>query len=158
MPTTKDQNSITWEASEYIHHEKSPVWYLSFGIGAAVLVGGTYLLLQDVISIIVVTLMAITVIVFANRPPRQLKYHLDDNGIEIDGRGYAYGSFKSFSLMHNGAVESIYLEPLERFMPPITIYFTPEDGDHIVDIIGRYLPHRERVPDFIDRLIHKIRL
>ena len=151
-------NEINWEASEYIHHEKSVGWYLLFGLGSAIIIGGTYLLLEDIISIIVVTLMSITILVFANRRPRALQYVLSDEGIKIDGRGYAYSSFKSFSIMQYGAVESIYLEPLERFMPPISVYYAPEQAEMITEMIGQYLPHRDREPDFVDRLVHRIRL
>ena len=158
MAKQSDDVELAWEASEYIHHEKSPVWFLLFGLGSALIVAGTYLLLRDIVSIIVVTLMAITVVVFAGRKPKSLKYELTDQGIRIEERAYGYGSFKSFSIMHYGAVESVYLEPLERFMPPISIYYAPEDADKVVNILGRYLPHRDREPDFVDKLVHRIRL
>ncbi len=150
-------NDIEWEASEYIHHEKSVTWYLLFGVASAAVIAGTYLILRDIVSIVVVTMMAITLLIFANRPPRSLKYVLSDEGIKIDGRGYSYASFKSFSIMQYGAVESVYLEPVERFMPPISIYFAPENGDAIINTLGQYLPHRDREPDFIDRVVHRIR-
>jgi hypothetical protein len=157
-PQVADEYNISWDASEYIHHEKSPLWYVYFALAAIVVLTGTYFLLHDIISIIVITLMAITVLVFANRQPRALHYQLSDEGIKIDNRGYGYGSFKSFSVMQNGVVESIYLEPVERFMPPISIYFGPDDADKIINIIGQYLPHRERESDFIDKLVHRLRL
>lgn len=151
-------DSISWEASEYVHHEKDPLWFAVFGIVIAGVLALMYWLVEDIISIIVILLMAITVMVFANRRPRSLKYQLDNDGITIDGRMYKYGSFKSFSVMQEGAVQSIFLEPLERFMPPISVYFSPEDANTIYNIIGQHLPNRTREPDIIDRLVHRLRL
>lgn len=150
--------NISWQASEYIHHEKDPLWYVYFAIISILLLAGTYFLLKDVISLIVITLMAIAVLVFANRKPLALDYQLSDEGIAINGKGYSYAQFKSFSVVAMGAVESIYLEPLERFMPPISIYFAPEDADKIINTIGSYLPHREHKPDIIDTIVRRIRL
>jgi hypothetical protein len=149
---------LSWNASEYVHHEKDPIWFLLFGAGIAALLSGMYFLLRDVISVIVILLMAVTVMVFANRKPRTLHYELHEDGIVIEGRQYAFRSFKSFSIMQMGIVESIFLEPLERFMPPISIYFDPKDGDIIVNALGNALPARERDPDFVDRLVHRLRL
>lgn len=158
MVQKKKDFEISWEASEYIHHEKNPLWFVLFGLFFTVILTGIYLLLKDVISIIVITLMAISVMVFANRKPRTLSYNLSDEGITIDGRAYSYDSFKSFSVMGVGAMESIFLEPLDRFMPPISIYFIESDADKIFEILGSYLPNRIREPDMIDRVIHRLRL
>ncbi len=149
---------ISWEASEYVHHEKNPLWFIAFGVVFAFFMAGIYLLLEDIVSIIVITLMAITVVIFANRKPRTLSYTLDDHGITIDNNSYTYASFKSFSIMQTGAIESIFLEPLERFMPPISIYFGEKDADRILSILGKYLPNRVREPDLVDRLVHRLRL
>lgn len=153
-----DSYLVSWQASEYVHHEKDVLWFASYAVVALIVLSGTYLLLRDVVSIIVVALMAIAVLVYANRQPRSLSYQLDDHGVIIDGREYDYSSFKSFSVLQYGAVETIFLEPLERFMPPISIYFAPEDGEKITSILGEYLPYREKQPDLIDTIFHRLRI
>lgn len=149
---------ITWQASEYVHHEKEALWFAVFGLVAAAILTGTYLLLKDVVSIIVVALMAIAVVIYANRKPKSLTYELDDHGVVIDGRTYDYSSFKSFSIIQYGVVETIFLDPLDRFMPPISIYFAPDDGEKISSILGEYLPYRDKQPDYIDRIVHRLRI
>ena len=91
MSENSEENEITWEASEYIHHEKSPLWYVFFAIGTAAILALTYLLIKDIVSIVIVSMMAITVVIFANRQPRSLKYVLSDNGLKVMGREYGYG-------------------------------------------------------------------
>lgn len=148
---------ISWEASEYIHHEKDIGWYLIFGVVTVFIMALLFLILRDVLSLIVVGLMAISLIVFANRPPRTLKYHLNDEGVGIGENKYAFDSFRSFSIVKDGAMQSIVLNPLQRLMPPITIYFPPEEGDKIVDLLSRHLPHMEYEPNFVDRFARRVR-
>lgn len=159
MTTQNVENGIAWEASEYAHNEKSIGWYAIYVLILSVVTGVTFWLTGgDWISLVVVTIMAVTLLIFANRKPRTIQYQVSDEGITIDGRLYPYKSFKSFSLMRMGATESLYLEPLERFMPSISVYFADEDGEQIIDILGSYLPHRDREPDLVDRVVHRIRL
>jgi hypothetical protein len=148
---------LVWQASEYIHHEKDFSWYAIFGVSSVVVMLLMYLITRDIWSLLVIGLMVITVIVYANRPPRVLQYGVSDEGIQIGERNYGYETFKSFSIVQEGAIESIILNPLQRFMPPITVYFEPEQGQKIVDILSHYLPLREFEPDIIDRFASRIR-
>ena len=65
--------------------------------------------------------------------------------------------FKSFSVVQEGAVESIWLLPLQRFAPGLSIYFAPNDKDRILAILDDFLPVEEKEPDMVERLMHKIR-
>ena len=49
------------------------------------------------------------------------------------------------------------LEPTKRFLPPLTIYFDPSDGEAIFDTLAQHLPHEEKAPDFVERFMRKIR-
>ena len=154
-----DKYSISWQASEYVHHKKSALWLIIYALATVLVVVATYVVLNhDIFSVIVIALMASVLAIFAIKQPRSNSYKVDDSGVEINHRQFNYKSFKSFSIMDYGAIESIYLDPLERFMPPISIYFEPKDGEKIANILGGYLPLKQRQPDVFDRVIHRIRL
>lgn len=150
--------SITWQASEYIHHEKGPVWFVVFGLVIAALLVAVYFLIEDIISIVVIILMAIMVIIYANRKPKTLRYTLNYEGLTIEEKNYPYEVFRSFSIVNDRGVQSIYLEPIERFMPPISVYFLPEDAGRIVNMMGMHLPASQKEQDFFDSLVRKLRL
>lgn len=155
----QDSNqAISWQASEYLHHEKRAGWFVAYFFGSGLIALALHLLIKDVISTTVVIMMLISVGVLAGRKPKPRQYTIDDNGIDIDGKFFSYRSFKFFSIMNYGAVDSIYLEPIERFMPSISMYFAPEDEEKITNNLGKYLPYREREPDMVEKLVHKIRL
>lgn len=148
---------IEWQASEYMHHEKNFMWFLIFFVCTAAVVAIMYLILRDILSVIVIALMSIALAVFANRPPRTLSYAVNQNGLTIGEKKYSFDSFRSFSVMDEGSMESIVVDPIQKFMPPITIYCDPQDMERIVDVLTYYLPHEDKAPDWVDRFAKRIR-
>jgi len=116
-----------------------------------------YLITREVFSAIVIVLAASLFGVTAQRKPRTLQYQVDSHGVSIGSKAYQYGLFKSFSVLEEGAFSSIQLMPLKRFMPPISLFYPPEQEEQIVNTLGSYLPHEERTHDPIDRLMRRVR-
>jgi hypothetical protein len=156
-PDAVDDAVVTWEASEYIHHQKDSTWYLIFGGVTAVTAIVFYIILRDIFSIIVLVLMAVAVAVYAGRKPQVVRYSLSSDGLTVAGKHYELDLFRTFSVMQEGGVYSVTLMPVRRFMPPVSIYFSPQDGDQIMDILGAVMPHEDREPDMIDRFMRNIR-
>lgn len=148
---------VTWSASEFVDNEKNAGWFLTLAGLSVVAVSLIYFITKDVVTIVVVLLAAVLFGVTAKRKPRTLQYQLDHRGIQIGDKGYPYESFKSFSVLEEGAFNSIQLMPLKRFMPPISLYYPPESEQQVVATLGSYLPHEERTHDPIERLMRKVR-
>lgn len=148
---------ISWTASEFIAHSKSLSWYMIlFGAAAAISVL-VWLLTKDVFSAAVV-LVAIGVLgAYGSRKPRELQYIVDEQAVSIGQKQYGYHTFRSFSVIIEGAFSSIEFIPLKRFAPAITIYYDPKDEDDIVDVLSQHLPFEPRKRDAIDQLMHRIR-
>jgi hypothetical protein len=153
----EDDNVVTWEASEYIHHQKSAGWFTVLGLAALILSGGIYLLTRDWFSVGVLILMAVTVGIFAGRPPQTRRYSLSHSGLSIGDKHYPLDGFRTFSLAQEGAILSITFMPTKRFMVPVTVYFSQEDEPKIMEVLGNTLPHEERPPDIIDRWSSRLR-
>jgi len=148
---------VTWTASEYISHTKGPGWFMLLGAGLFVLVAVVYLLTKDIFASAGVGVAGITFAVFSARPPRVLDYAITEQGVQIGQRFYPYHDFKSFSVMHDGPLPSILLMPLKRFLPPITVFYEPQSGDAIIDVLSAYLPHESKEPDAVDKLMSRLR-
>ena len=156
--TAPKGDTITWTASEFIAHNKTALWYLVL-VGITVVLAVIMFLITDgdIVSIVVVAIMAILFGYTASRKPRELPYRIDSKGLTIDKKLYTYASFKSFSLVQESEVESIWLLPLQRFSPGLSIYFAPDEKDKIMNTLSEYLPVEERKLDIVDTLMHKIR-
>lgn len=154
-PTANIQ-PVSWTASEFIYNHKTTGWYATLGITTILVGAGIYFVTRDYITTGMIGVAGVLFGVIASRKPRELEYQIDDAGIHIGEKLYPFSGFKSFSLMQEGGIESIWLMPLKRFMPSISLYFAPEDKDKIVDSLSGALPVQPRELDPLDKLIHKI--
>lgn len=152
-----EAQEVSWAASEFIAHSKGVGWYGLLTLGTALLVTAVYFLTHDFVSIIAVFIMAAVVGITAGRKPRVIEYRLDGGGLSIGQKFYSYEEFRSFAVVDEGVVSSIMFAPLKRFMPPLTIYYDPEDEERIIDVLAKYLPLQQQPPDVIDRFARRIR-
>jgi hypothetical protein len=148
---------VSWTASEFVAHHKNAGWYLALIGIVALLAGSVFVLTEDLVSTIVIAVVGISFGFFAARKPRELQYALDTSGIHMGEKFYPYSQFKSFSLVQEDAAQSVWLMPLKRFMPILTMYFDPNDQDKIAAMLSNFLPFEERQPDAVDRMMHRIR-
>ena len=151
------QGSLTWQASEYIHHEKQGAWFAALFGGALVLLAIAIFVVQSPTFAVLVIVMAIALGVFAVRPPRIISYQLSGYGITIDDKTFQFHDFRSFGIVQDGPLYSAILVPNKRFGPAVNIYFPAENGEEIVDVLGEYLPMRHVELDFIDKLTRQLR-
>jgi hypothetical protein len=152
-----DIPTVSWSASEYIEHEKAATWFLGLGVIAVLLAAIIFLITHDVVTTGAIILAAGLFGVAGARKPRTLDYQLDTVGVHIGSKTYGYNNFKSFSVIEEGALSSVQLLPLKRFMPPISLYYPPDQEDQILGVLGSYLPHEIHSHDPIDRLMRKVR-
>lgn len=160
QPEVKNRPSaetVQWQASEFVDHEKDNNWFVLLGVATVVACGLVYLLSKSIFSVVVVLFAAAAFGVTAKQKPRTMQYSLLPNEVKIGERRYKYDDFRSFSLMREGALWSIILQPTKRFMPLLTIYFDPNDGEKIFDILAAQMPHEERKLDAVDQFMRRIR-
>ncbi len=106
---------------------------------------------------VVIAVMGVAVWVFASKQPRTLAYSLNSKGVQVGDKSYLYDQFRSFAIISEGAMSSVLLSPLKRFMPPLSLYYAPEDEEKIVTLLSLHLPHNQSQPDFVERLSSRLR-
>lgn len=148
---------VTWTASEYIEHKKGLFWYILLFLVAVVVTSLLYLFTRDVVSSAIVFILLITLAVVAARKPRVLEYNLDKAGLAVGRKFYSYSNFKSFTLEEVGPLKSITFLPMKRFMPPISVYFAPEDENKIISALSQLLPYEQRRSSSVDNFMRSIR-
>jgi len=150
-------NAVTWSASEYIANDKNTGWFGMLAMAAVSLAVIVYFITSDFVSVVVILVLAIIVGVFAARQPRVLAYALDVRGVHIGDKFYPYATFKTFSVVTEGAFNHISLLPLKRFMPPLSIHYPPESEDNIVNTLADYLPYEEHKRDLVESFSRRVR-
>jgi len=149
--------AIAWTASEYITHSKSVSWYVALGAAMVVIAAITWLITRDSFSTITVAIALSLLGIYAGRKPREQSYILDSHGLTIGSRHYAFGDFRSFSVIPEGVFASIQLTPLKRFAMYVTVYFDPKDQSKIINLLNGHLPVEEPRVSLVDNLMRQIR-
>jgi len=158
-PSDIDEAPVHWTAHEYIHLEKNGLWYVLFVLVVLGLIAVDIFLLKSYTFSALVIVMAVALIIYSRRPPREIQYALSSHqGLYVGERLYHFGEFKAFGLIKDGVHHSIMLIPTKRFAPGVSVYFPEEAGEEIVDILGARLPMRPLKLDFMDLLIRRLRL
>lgn len=156
-PAEMKGDMLSWQASEYVHHEKQGLWFVPLLLGALVLLALAIFVVQSITFSVLIVVMTIALGVYAVRPPRIISYQLSNYGVRIDDKSFHFHDFRYFGIIQDGPLYSATLVPNKRFAPAVNIYFPAEDGEKIVDILGAYLPMEKIELDFIDKLTRQLR-
>lgn len=136
--------------------EKNNLWFVGLAVVSLVLIVVAIFLLNNWLFAVLVFVMAVSVVIFARRPARDLQYRLSSELLAVNDKTFPLSSFRAFGIMPEGGLYSITLLPVKRFSPGVSIFFPPENGEAIVDMLGSRLPMEQLEPDFIDRLSEKL--
>jgi hypothetical protein len=151
-----NEETFSWQASEYVHHHKGPIWYVILVVGIILLMGGAALA-HYWLAIGAFFAMGAAIFVYAEKPPRTLAYELSRDGITIDGKAFPYELFRSYGVLKDIEWHTIDLTPVKRFSPRMSILFKVEDLDTITDHLDLHLPRTDRDPDIIENLSSYLR-
>jgi hypothetical protein len=149
---------VSWQAQEYIHQEKSGLWFVLFGIIIFVLMALAILLMKSWTFAVLLVVIAVVILFFAKRPPRIMSYSLSNKGLHIGDQLHTFSDFRAFGVIHDGQEYSIMLIPTKRFLPGVSVYFPEEAGEQIVDALGSRLPMQELHLDIVDKIVRALRL
>ncbi len=150
--------SVTWEASEYIHHERDGLWFIIFLSITVALLALSVFLIQNYFFTALIVVMAVALLIYARRPPRIMRYTLSGQGLHIGQQFHSFNEYRAFGVVEDGALYSVKLLPTARFGQEVTLYFSENEGERIVDILGAFLPMENLHLDLVDRLLRRLRL
>jgi hypothetical protein len=157
ISTGSNDTEVTWTASEYIAHQKGPAWYVLLALASVSLSAVVYFISRDRLTVVAILVVASCFGFLASRSPRTLHYMIDSRGITIADKLYPHAILRSFSVQEDGGLHSVQLIPLKRFMPAISLYYPPDQEEHVLSVLSNYIPHEERRPDAIDKLMRRVR-
>lgn len=157
-PSVDDGAVIRWQASEYLHQDQSPLWFVVMSIIVAVLMAVGYFWMSSITFVILIPVMAVALVVYVKRPPAMNDYTLSRKGLHVNGRLFPFDTFRSFGIVSHNGTHSVVLVPRKRFQLGHTVYFSEDLGEQIVDMFAARLPMKEVSPDVIDKLLSKLHL
>ena len=156
ITNTRDKpTDISWKALEYAQHEKNAIWYIvlaAMAAGFAVL--AYFINAKSIIAPLAIIMFAVMFAILASRKPRELDYSINKTGVSVGSKLYPYANYKSFMIVEEDELRSIWLIPLKRFNLIVPIYFQPEDEKKIVDVLANIIPAENQKLDLVSQLMH----
>ena len=149
--------TASWRGPEFVDHHKSSAWMLMLVVVSVLVVTLVYLLTRDVLSIVVISVLAVIFAISAVRSPKTVNYSVDVSGITVDQKKYPYSDFRAFSVYDDGGVDSLILMPTKRWMIPLTVCVPKEGLSAVTELIGSRVPIEKHSFTFIDSILQRIR-
>lgn len=128
--------SVTWEAPEHHHNEKSGDWFFAFTVIAVAIVIAA-LLLGNTLFALLCAVGAGALALIASRPPRIIPYAVTIRGIRIDDVIFPYTTLSSYHIDEDDPRgPQLLVLSQKHFMPLLVIPIPEEYADEIEDILG----------------------
>lgn len=151
------EDVITWEADEYIAHEKSRQWYIAVLAGSIVIAALVYVLNRDIITALLVLVALAGLAAFGARRPRRQQYAVAPEGIQVGKMFYSFADFRSFAVAEEKTGYSLVFVSLKRFVPAINVYVPEAYEQAVIDLVSSILPMEPHTPDVVERFMSRIR-
>jgi len=153
-----DSILISWQAPEFIRHEKSRSWFIVLGILSALLIIVTYLM-KNYLFILIIVLAAFLIFVQAKKYPRKIKFEITNDGITIDQEKYSFSDFKSFWIFEEEEPQMQFLSLLTKKLtqPHLTIPLGDKKPEEIKTVLLKFIPEKKHEETLSDILAKKIK-
>jgi hypothetical protein len=114
-PQVTTKKEIHWKANEYVYHEKTVDWYWYFGLTAVVLAGSA-IWLHNILFAVIIIIGAFTMLLYANKHPRELEYTANNKEIFFDENSYLHEDIRYFCIINDPKIseEKILLLQLKK--------------------------------------------
>jgi len=148
---------LSWEAPEFIYHEKSTLWYILAGVALLALIGGS-IFMKEWLAVAVFIILGIFIFRYAEVKPKNIEVGLTNIGVKIGEVFYPFNKLKSFWLVYEPPIKTLNLETTKRFSPLITIQLENSDPFLVKNILKEHLLEEpERTEDLIDKFSRFLR-
>jgi len=153
MATEETIQSITWEAPEHVHIEKTTDWFWVVGL-LAIAGAAAAFIFGNILFGLVIIFGAIALVAHALRDPAILPFAVTARGVRVDGELYPYTTLAGYAIDEENRHGPQLLLRNRRAFAPLLIIPVPEDYvDEIEDIISLRLPEEDLEEPFSHQLL-----
>jgi hypothetical protein len=155
-PKSPEQVLMSWQAAEFVQTHKPLGWYLGFAGFFAVLIL-LAIFTKQYITVGLFAVMGVAIVIFANRPPRTLRYQISNYGVSVGDKKYLYDDFGSYYETNDYGQPVLELVPNKRFGTLVSLPPAEHQIDELEQTLSQMLPKVDNREDFVDKLFRKLR-
>lgn len=158
MAKQKKSSLYQYQALEFDKYEKTPTWYVLFGIiGILLLIYAIFT--RSPMMFVVFVLTFIVTLLISGKDPKYITVEITDTGINLDSkRTFQYQDIESFGVFIRQDVRFISLHMAEGILTHARIPLGKEDPDDIAAILEQFIPREDGKESFFDTLDHFLKI
>ncbi|MDO4712975.1 MAG: hypothetical protein Q4B05_03685 [Candidatus Saccharibacteria bacterium] len=157
-PRTDLTQPFSWQAPDSIPVQRGLTWHVIFITATLGLMLLALFVFKSWTFFILLPIMALALLLLNAKPPTMITYAISPKGVYVGDKLYDFSEFRSFGLIEYQSQHSAVLLPVRRFSPAVTLYFSAQEGEQVVDMLGARLPMQPMQPDILEKLIRIIKL
>ncbi|MEK7627082.1 MAG: hypothetical protein AAB397_00670 [Patescibacteria group bacterium] len=150
-------NAMEWQALEFQYFSKSRIWFaVLFFI--AVVIEIYFIVSGDFFAFATFLLVFFVVFLYAVKKPRFLRLKIDNQGVYIDSKLYAFDEMKSFWLSYDPPeIKEIFFKRKGTIYADLIIPLGNQDPVIARIFLKKYLPEVKKEESLFEALMKKIR-
>ena len=155
-PNVPEQILLSWQAPEFVQTHKPAGWYVGIVLFFGVLIA-LAIVTHQYITVGLFALMGIVLVMYSNRPPRVLEYHISNYGVMVGDKKYLFDDFSSYYEISDYGQPLLELVPNKRFGTLVSLPPKTDEVEQVEQTLGQMLPKTESRQDYIDKLFRYLR-
>jgi type IV secretory pathway VirB3-like protein len=158
MAQQKKSSLYQYQALEFDKYEKTPTWYVLFGIiGILLLVYAIFT--RSPMMFVVFVLTFIVTLLISSKDPKSITIEITETGINLDSkRTFQYQDIESFGIFIRKDIRFISLHMATGVITNARIPLGKENPDDIADILEQFVPREDGKESFFDTLDHFLKI
>lgn len=147
-------HTLSWEAPEFKHYEKSVVWYILLFILLVLLVG-YQILTSDYFGAITMIILGVLITLVSRKKPKTVTVELTGKGITLGELFIPYKHFKHFWVVDTPDHKTLNLEASTYLKQTVIVELMDQDPDEVRRLVAKHLEESETLePSFSQRITH----
>lgn len=134
--------SLTWQAPEYNHYQRSADWFWAVGIITLCITILAFVFHNALFGILIL-LSAAILIFYAIREPGTVDYEINQRGVAVGKELHPYLTIESFWIETRTSEPKIILKSKKTIMPYIIIPLHEESIDDVASVLSEFLEEKE---------------
>lgn len=134
--------SLTWEAPEYHHYQRSTDWFWAVGI-IAICIAILAFVYNNALFGILILLSTGILVFYTLREPDIINYEINQRGIMVGKELHPYLTIESFWLETRLGEPKIILKSKKNLLPYIIIPLHEESVEDVASILSEFLEEKE---------------
>ncbi len=135
-------NTIEWSAPEYDHKERSVDWFWTIGL-VTLIATIVAIWFASYVFAIFIFISGGCLIMFTLRPPLEINFSIETEGLTIGKDMYEWKNLKGFNIKKKKESAKLLIETRKYFLPVYTIPLPMDLIDEVKDELKKVIPNIE---------------